>query len=170
MSPELSRETSGELSRPLVAAEVPPGGMERGVEAAAAECAAVAERLAIPAVAALRCVFRLRPLGPVIRAQGRLRAEVTRICVVSLDPFQESIDEDFAIRFVPAGTEADEDPESEDEIPMTDGAFDLGEAAVEQLALALDPYPRKPGAVLPDSDPDPADNPFAALVRMRRPD
>ena len=59
----------------------------------------------------------------------------------------------FQLRFVPVGAESDDtDPESEDEIPYAGGVLDLGEAAAEQLALALDPFPRKPGAALPDDD------------------
>jgi hypothetical protein len=56
---------------------------------------------------------------------------------------------------------------------------DLGEAVAEQLALALDPYPRAPGAELPAeaaeagseegeaTAPGPA-APFAALAGLRR--
>ncbi len=41
--------------------------------------------------------------------------------------------------------------------------IDLGEALAEQLALALDPYPRKPGAKLPSEASDDGANPFSAL-------
>jgi hypothetical protein len=43
--------------------------------------------------------------------------------------------------------------------------LDLGEAVAEQLALALDPYPRVPGAELPEIESDPQERPFAALRR-----
>ena len=50
------------------------------------------------------------------------------------------------MRCVPAGQESDDaDPEAPDEIGYADGMLDLGEAAAEQLALALDPYPRSAG-------------------------
>ena len=79
---------------------------------------------------------------------------VVRTCVVSLDDFETTLEEDFRVRFVPAGTETDNpDPEAEDEIPFAGTVIDLGEAAAEQLALSLDPYPRKPGAELPESEP-----------------
>jgi len=39
---------------------------------------------------------------------------------------------------------------------------------VEQLALALDPYPRKPGAALPVELLDEPTGPFAALARLTR--
>jgi uncharacterized metal-binding protein YceD (DUF177 family) len=158
-----------ELSRPVVVDRIPAAGLDQRVEATAAECAAIAARLRLPGVAALACTFRLVPGSGMIRAEGRLTASVTRTCVVTLDDFAQEVAEAFALRFVPAGTESDEDPESEDEIPYEAGVIDLGEAAVEQLALALDPYPRKPGAALPDLEEAEDDNPFAALARLRPP-
>ena len=93
-----------------------------------------------------------------------------RTCVVSLDEFEAGVDEKFRLRFVPAGAESDDpDPESEDEVPYTGDFLDLGEAAVEQLALALDPYPRKPDAELPAAETEPPEHPFAALASLRRP-
>ena len=74
------------------------------------------------------------------------------------------------VHFVPEGTESeDDDPDLPDEIPYPAGAIDLGEAAIQQLALALDPYPRRPdlpeaGEELPDTP-----HPFAALAALRRP-
>ena len=41
---------------------------------------------------------------------------------------------------------------------------------LEQLGLTLDPYPRKPGAVLPPEANDPEEGAFAALSRLVRPD
>ena len=64
--------------------------------------------------------------------------------------------------------DADDAPE-----PIEGGIIDLGEAVAQQLALALDPYPRAPGAaILPEigvnagaavaRSPEPG--PFAALA------
>ncbi len=86
-------------------------------------------------------------------ARGHLQARVLQTCVVSLDEFEAAVDEIFSLRFVPEGTETDDpDPESEDEMPYSGDVLDLGEAAAEQLALALDPYPRKPDAELPAAE------------------
>lgn len=158
---------SAELSRSVLVDRIPQAGLEQRVEASAAECAAVAARLRLPAVAALACRFRLLPLSGMVRAEGSLRAAVTRVCVVTLDEFPQEVAEDFTVRFVPAGTESDEDPESEDEIPYEAGLIDLGEATIEQLALTLDPYPRKPGATLPEGAEEQEESPFAALARLR---
>jgi uncharacterized metal-binding protein YceD (DUF177 family) len=109
----------------------------------------VARRLGVPAVAALTCRFRLTRISGAIVAEGRLDAMVTHVCVASLDEFEAPVTEEFRVRFVPAGRESEElDVDADDEIPYSGGMIDLGEAAVEQLALALDPYPRKPDAAI----------------------
>ena len=158
-----------ELSRPSALDHIGPATSEVTVEATPEELKAVAARLRVVAVHKLRCDYRLRRIGgTAIEAAGRLRASVTETCVVSLDHFAHKVAEDFVIHFVPAGTE-DEDPEPDtpDQIPFEGAVIDLGEAAVEQLALALDPYPRKPGAALPDDAATEAPGPFSALSRLR---
>lgn len=159
-----------ELSRPVRAESVGSEGLAVEVVADAAECAALARRLGVPGVLALSCRFRLeRAGGGVVIAKGRLRARLMRECVVSLEEFEAAHDERFRLRFVPAGAESDDlDPESDDEIPYENGVIDLGEAAVEQLALGLDPYPRKPGAALEQPDGEGGTGPFAALSALRR--
>jgi hypothetical protein len=153
----MTRPGRPELHRPLAVERVGAGGCEVEVRAGPAERAALARRMAIPAVSELLCRFRLSPLpGAVLLAEGDLQARVVRVCVLTLEEFETPTEERFRLRFVPAGAESDDDdPESDDEIAYTDGVIDLGEAAAEQLALALDPYPRKPDAVLPDLAGDP---------------
>ena len=54
--------------------------------------------------------------------------------------------------------------------PIVNGRIDLGAVTAEFLALGLDPYPRKPGvAYEPAPERDPADSPFAALAKMKKP-
>lgn len=167
-----------ELHRPVATDRIPVAGMTLEVVADAAECAAVAQRLGVPAVGGLSCRFTLhRPLaGSTRRREGEivadavLRATLVRECVVTLEPFETVHAEAFRVRFVPAGTESeDDDPEACDEIGYEGAAIDLGDAAVEQLALTLDPYPRSPGAALPPEASDPEENAFSALVRLMPP-
>ncbi len=169
MTPELHRP---ELHRPFALDRIGPRGMTVNIEAKPEELPAVAVRLRILALERLHCAFKLRRVGTsTVEAEGALRARVTETCVVSLDPFSHDVEESFTVQFVPAGTEDDNpDPEAVDQIPYTGGAADLGEAAVEQLALALDPFPRKPGAVLPAEATEEAPNPFAALLARRAQD
>ncbi len=157
-----------EFSRPLRLSEIGPAGLERVVRASADECAALAQRMQVPAIAALSCRWRLtRQEGGRIHAEGDLEAALTRVCVVSLEPFATSQHISFTVCFVPAGTEADDDPDSIDELPYENGLIDLGEATSEQLGLDLDPYPRRPGAVAPTSQQGAPGNPFATLAERR---
>lgn len=159
-----------DFSRIVALDRIGPSGFEQVIEADPAERAALAERMRIPAVHSLRCAFRLRRVtGGIFEAQGVLDASVDQVCVVSLEPFTQPVQEDFALQFVPAGTEApDDDLEAPDQIGYEGNAIDLGEAAAQQLALALDPYPRKPGLEeAPEAEPA-RDSPFAALAPIRR--
>ncbi len=58
--------------------------------------------------------------------------------------------------------------------PVGPGGIDLGEAVAQQLALALEPYPRAPGAALPEEPcartggARAAEGPFAALESLKR--
>lgn len=163
-----------ELHRPLALGQIPAGGLEREVVATPAECAAVAARLLIPGVIALSCRFRLAPAGGgVVVAEGDLAAKVSRECVVTLEAFDMDVAEHFRVRFVPEAELSDDDIDAldlgaDDEIGYSGSHIDLGEAAVEQLALALDPYPRMPGAALDEAEDAAAKqaaSPFAALAR-----
>lgn len=159
-----------ELHRPVRLDRIGPDAAVQELDASEEECRALAERFGIPAVLFLRCRFTLRRLSrAVVAGSGQLTARVIRVCVVTLDNFEMDLTETFSVRFVPEGTEsADIDPETEDEIPYSGDVIDLGEAAAEQLALALEPYPRRPGAELAIRKEEPEVHPFTALGELRR--
>lgn len=158
-----------ELSRLVALDRIGGAGFEIVVEADPEELEALAHRLLIPAVNRLHCAFTLRRVSEgIIEAQGLLEAEVVQTSVVSAEPVVQTVSEAFEVQFVPSGAEApDDDLEAPDQIPYGGHALDLGEAAAEQLALALDPYPRNPGEEEPDPGPDSEPSPFAALSRLR---
>ena len=157
-----------EFHRPISLDRIGPHGLDLTVEANAAECAALAIRMNLPAVLAMSCEFHLIREGrDVVLARGILRARVTQTCVISLEEFDAPVEEVFQVSFVPSGEETDDiDPESDDEIPFEGNSIDLGEAAAEQLGLALDPYPRMPGVEMPALEDEPDPHPFAALRRL----
>ncbi len=174
-----------ELSRPVAIARIGRGDTVL-VEADAAERAPVAHRLDVPDVASLRCRWTLRPgaTDGWFEADGLLDALVTRTCVVTLEPLEETVHETFAVLFVPEAEMPDEDdgdPDSPDLVPYDGVAIDLGDAAVEQLALALDPFPRVPEVARDGGDETPTGvphgdggdaaetrpNPFAVLLSRR---
>lgn len=162
-----------EFSRTLPWVAVGPEGRRQSLRATEAECAALARRFGIPAVTAFGAELELRVEGGgAIRARGRLQASVVQSCVVTLEPVAQKVEDAVDLRFLPSGREpSDEDPNGPDEIPTERGVMELGEALAEQLSLALDPYPRAPGASLPAMEEDAAapepgperPNPFAVL-------
>ena len=94
-----------ELHRPLAVARIGPEGLDTMVTARPAECAALARRFGLPAIHALACRFRLRPLpGGAVAAEGALRAEVVQVCIATVEEFPATVTEDFAVHFVPVGT------------------------------------------------------------------
>ncbi len=170
MSEDNATPDGPELARPYPITRI-GAGARFVVDARPEECRALAARMGIEAVHSLTCRFDLRrEAGDSVEARGLLQARVRQACVVSLEPFDADLAEDFTIRFVPEGRESDDlDLEADDEVTYAGGVLDLGEAAAEQLALALDPFPRKPGAEMPDAGLAPEGSPFAALSRLRQP-
>jgi len=56
--------------------------------------------------------------------------------------------------------------------PLEGDEIDLGELMAEQLGLGIDPYPRRPGAILeiPETASEAALKPFAALQALKKGD
>lgn len=126
------------------------GDARESITATAAERAALAMRFGLLSVEALSADYTLHREAAGIVATGHVSARVTQACVATDEPVAESIEEDFAIRFVAgvatAGGEIDLDADALDTMFFDGGAVDLGEAAAETMALALDPFPRSPDA------------------------
>lgn len=138
------------------------------------EAAAIARLMAAQGLRKLRFAGTLDRLASGgWQLEGKLGATVIQTCVVSLDPVTTRIDQEVARRYLPqravAGREVILSPDDEDEIEPLGDRIDLGLVAIETLALALPPYPRKPGAALGDVTAAPSDGvkPFAALAALR---
>ena len=105
---------------------------------------------------------------------GRVSATAEQTCGITLEPLPVEIDERFSVDLIlPVEAANDEDEEIEitldDDSPdeIEDGKIDLGQYAVEQLALSLDPFPRKPGAEFVQP-PEPVEiSPFAVLKGLK---
>jgi uncharacterized metal-binding protein YceD (DUF177 family) len=139
-----------ELSRPHRLDQIGTGESRVDVTADPAERVALATRFGLIAIDSLVAHFLLRRDAAGIIARGHLSAKVVQACIVTEAPLPASIEEDFAIRFLPEGEPESEEVElSEDDcdtVFYTGGTIDLGEAAAETLALSLDPFPRSPEA------------------------
>lgn len=159
-----------EFSRPVTVATIRPGGETLTLSPTEAEAAALARRLGVEAVRGLVAEVTVKARGKgVVSARGRLRARLDRLCVVSLAPLEEAIDERFTVLFRPeaeaeaeagadrgpgkvAAAEVALDAEADDEEPYAGGVIDIGEHVAQTLALVLDPWPRAEGASLPPQE------------------
>ncbi|MBB5518838.1 YceD family protein [Amphiplicatus metriothermophilus] len=156
--------------------ELPAGGRAYEVEAGAPARAAIARRLGAPALNRLKGAVSARPTKGGLVLEGRLEAALTRECVVSLEPFEEALEEDFRIVFVRAPQSVEEDGalvvEEDTPEPLEGDRLDLAEILVQQLSLAMAPHPRKPGVepLRETAGPTGTASPFEALRDAIAPD
>lgn len=150
------------------------------LEASPDERAQVARRLGILAVDRLEAALVVKNLGAgLYRVEGSWEAEVQQACVVTLEPVADSLsghlEAAFEARDASAGRGGSEvvvEPEGADPAEiLPDEGIDLGELVVQELAVALDPYPRAPGAEVPAAyrppEVDEDTGPFAALKALK---
>jgi len=160
-----------EFSHRLPLAQVPAAGRDLRLEAGPAERAALAHRLGLLTLHALTADLHVVPDAEgAIQVTGRMTAELDQACGVTLVPVRQSVEEPVAWRLLPEGMEPSDGEEDPDDIESEQGVADLGEALAQQLSLAVDPYPRAPGAELAREigDQD-SHGPFAALLKLKRP-
>ena len=176
-------EPRSEFSRPMLVERIGGSGLTEEIAADPTERAALAKRFGLLGLDRLSATLRLeRADGKgLIRVTGRFVAEVTQACVVTLEPVSSRIEVAFSLLYsveaapvAPRGGEVMVASEEEDPPePVGPEGIDLGEAAAQQLALALDPYPRAPGAAIPQAARDEtrarptAEGPFAPLSSLK---
>lgn len=159
----------GPLSRFVSVSHLPPEGSDVVVEATPEERAGLAEEFGLVAIDSLVGRFRLTGSPRRVEVHGQVTAQITQTCVVTLEPFEASVDEDVDVDFEARDDrrrpDEPEDQDAADEI--VDGRIDVGALAAEFLALGLDPYPRKPGVSFePEGGEAGSGSPFAALKRL----
>lgn len=164
---------------------IKPRGTVVTVTATPEQCAPIAAMLGLDAVERLEARYELARNGERVKLEGIIKASIRQICVVTLDAFPVEIATPLKLDFAPEVPEPAPrrrgDPGDETEIdievrlneedppePIIDGVIDLGAVTLEFLALALDPYPRKPGVSFdaPAAE-DQSASPFAALARLK---
>ena len=173
--------TTAELSWEHATHDIPQSGLSREREAAPDELARIARALDLFACASLRTAYAVVPtVGGRFRVTGRLRAEISQACVVTLEPVDSTIEEGFDVTFwpeeempAPRGGEVDMDEEADPE-PILAGQIDIGRIIFECLVACIDPFPRKPEASLDRSSAHPTDeaagkpdSPFAILANVK---
>ena len=165
-------------SHPVVVADIPEEGDDLMLVPDDETRVALARFSNVIAVPKLSAQLHLQPDGAGgAVVTGELDATVRQTCVVSLEPFDNKVHEEIALRFAPEGAaaaKADPDIAMEEADPsdaIRNGVIDLGAMVSEFLVLGIDPYPKKPGAVFtpPESaSGDGANKPFAALAKLKK--
>ena len=149
-------------------------GVTRTLEPDAAARGRIAKALDLASLDSFVADMTLAPSPGGWRLTGRVKARLAQTCGITLEPLPVEIDAPFAVSLAEQ-TEEDSDEivitlEDESPDPVEGGQVDLGQYAVEQLALMLDPFPRKPGAEFVQP-PEPAEiSPFAVLRQLRSSD
>jgi uncharacterized metal-binding protein YceD (DUF177 family) len=157
--------------------DLPPQGKEYELVPDAAVRKELAERAGVVAIPKLIAKLKVLPQGKAGAAvEGSLQVTVTQTCVVTLEPFDNFIDETISIAFEPEEAIAARGPLTEEIVgddppePIVDGAIDLVNVVAEFLTLSIDPYPRKPGAAFEapaGGDDGDTTSPFAALAKLK---
>lgn len=140
-----------EFSRPVELGRL--GSLEAvyPIAATPAEREALARRFGLLALHRLEAEVRLQRLARgMVRVSGSFAAEVVQACVVSLEPVASRLTEEFIVLYGPTGPDETVVMDYESELiePLAGNSIDIGEAVAQQLAVALDPYPRAEGASL----------------------
>ena len=161
----------------LSLSEVARGKGRVRLEPDAASRQAIAKELGLESLGALSAELSYRPWMDGAEITARFEAKVSQVCGVSLDVFEQVLVGDLEFRVVPQGspnapaeitsTEVEFDSETPDPPDvLQESAIDLSRYVVEHLALAIDPFPRKPGVVF-DYEPEVREeSPFAVLKRL----
>jgi uncharacterized metal-binding protein YceD (DUF177 family) len=114
----------------------------------------LSNRFGIPSIEVLIADVRIEP-----KSRGKkvkvlvhtdIFAKVIQTCVVTLDPIESEVRTGARVQFVSDVSLVSGDVEiwgEDDDSPdlIVDGVIDVGELVAEQMALLLDPFPRKVG-------------------------
>jgi uncharacterized metal-binding protein YceD (DUF177 family) len=170
--------TAEPLSRVINVHKLPQTGERVVFKPDEAVRMALAADVGLVALDALRAeVVVVAKAGSIVHVTGNLSGRIRQNCTVTLEEFASDINEDIDVRFAPpdriepivaAEIERglhDEDPPE----PLEGDTIDVGALVMETLMLALDPWPRKPGAAFADhiEDDGKATHPFAGLAALK---
>jgi uncharacterized metal-binding protein YceD (DUF177 family) len=151
----------------------------------AAERGAIARWAEIPSLERLEVRIEITKLGSARFGMAfHLKADLTQSCVVTLEPVPGTMDRSFSRELIFVGPPRHKpgpmEPVAESETVLDSSEeegpeeiqslhFDLAAPVLEEFALALDPYPRRPGVEFrPENEAlDPPESPFAILKGLK---
>jgi uncharacterized metal-binding protein YceD (DUF177 family) len=163
----------------LTLAEAQRGPVRRLLEADEATRGRIAKALGLDALESLSAEIKVSSWLDGAQIDGHWTARVRQTCGVTLEPFDSDLEGEIRVRALPqgsaalggadeAGGELDLDPEVDDPPDvLADDKIDLGAYVVEDLSLAIDPFPRKPGVEFEAPEQPGEPSPFAVLAKLK---
>jgi uncharacterized metal-binding protein YceD (DUF177 family) len=155
------------ISYEVNVSRLPKTGLTVKIDATESERAELAAVHGLEGIEQLRAELAVSPWRRNgVKVEGRVKADVVQSCVVTLEPVTNRVDEEISAVFLPEdsrlgregfglGGEIMIDPEGPDSPETFSGdRIDVGALVEQFFGLAIDPYPRKPGAAAP-AEPEP---------------
>jgi uncharacterized metal-binding protein YceD (DUF177 family) len=167
------------LSNILDLAVLSQAGEERVIAPKAGQLAGLAEWAGVERIDNFEARIALKKLSPTrFDYRAEVSAEIVQSCVVTLEPVLSHLAFSFEreLHLVRSASRLPDEafgPEAgEDDVPeeITDTRFDIAGPVLEELALAIDPYPRAPGVAFRTESErqEERESPFAALKNLKK--
>jgi uncharacterized metal-binding protein YceD (DUF177 family) len=166
-------------SHPVELAGISDQGVELSLAPAADERARIAAWMGILELVSLDARVRLMHVkDDDYSYEAEYRAEVLQSCVVTLDPVRAAhagaLSRLYRVARPPSRRAAREmvvASEGDEDAPevLSGSLLDIAAPVLEELTLALDPYPRAPGVAFepPKEEVKASDSPFAVLAKLK---
>jgi hypothetical protein len=164
-------------SIPVSIHDVPETGRSFVLTAGENTRAAIAILAGLRTLPRLEARFDVAPYGrDGLQVTGRVSATVGQVCVVTLEPMENEVDEAIELQFTPVAAPAIAEMDKAVDVvavdapePLIGGSIDLGAIATDFLILGIEPYPRKADAVFePPTAGEVSGGPFAALAALKK--
>lgn len=168
------------FSYPLTLEDIGSGTKTYSIAAKPKQLPYIAEVLKVDAIQGFAAEFEIcfSRKAHRINLRGSVNADVEQTSVISLEKFVKHYNPEFSLFFDTELTPAqlrEMEFEFDEEVPdlVENGQIDLAAIAMEQLALALDDFPRREGEVFEfksefDEETTQKANPFAALAALKK--
>ena len=160
-------------------ADLSSAGDDVAISAAGEDLARLAQWAGVDAVTGFEGRIALSKVSQTrFSYEAELSADIVQSCVVTLEPVRSHIARSFSRSLhLATGRAADRDgtvvlAPGDDDAPedIESPRYDLATPLLEELALAIDPYPRAPGVAFetPAAPSPEHESPFAALKKLTR--
>jgi uncharacterized metal-binding protein YceD (DUF177 family) len=140
-----------EFSRPVSVLRLGTDAMTYPVNATGEERAALARRFDLVSLDHFAAEVTLSRHGGDVRLAAEIVADIVQLCCLTLEPFASRMVDRSTLLYRRKAPPADLAVDDEDYEVLVGDEIDIGDAVAQQLSLALDPFPRAPGAKIDEA-------------------